>query len=422
MSWLRIEKFFLVAVATVLAHQALGAELIHPGARRVAFTRAVVNLEYLSGRLGHDEPPSIRRSAPLGESVWFGEIPRQLVGEELDSRRHYVPFAVMLDGNTVVRAWCDANMNGDLADDPSPALSAYPGSMTTRSFRVMLRWRARVGDRTLPIERLVRVVVEGPDTVGAVPTYRLQDVYGMLGTIEVEGVQRAALLYDANHDGIYTRGRSDGVFIDLDGDRHFTIDPMAPDFGPFAIPFTILHASYAVDSVALDGSSIVWRRLSPAYAAPAELGRPAPDFAFQDMQGRSVRLSGLRGKTAVLYFWATWCGICRRQAEDLRSLYAQSSRTDWELVGVCYDTDRDAAQRFQSEHSFTWPASFSGGLPAEDPVGRLYREAGAGVFYVIDHDGTLARKVFDVTELEAVLDSLRTAPTESSLTGHHYPK
>lgn len=416
MSWSRVSTSSTVfAVAALLAGADAG--LCTPNAssdaRQVTFTRAVVNLEDYSGWLYGDPPPGAWRNPVRGEGLWFGEIFRQLPGEELASRGHNVPFAVLMKGGTVVRAWCDANMNGDLTDDPAPPLSLYPGERPARSFRTTLSWTARTDRWQMPIERLVRVVVEGPDSAGAPPRYRTQDVYGMLGTFEIEGVARRALLYDANRDGIYTRGRSDGVFIDLDGDRHFTIDPMSPDFGPFAIPFSILQTSLAVDSVALDGSRITLRELGTARTWPApETGRPAPDFSYLDVEGRFVRLSALRGKTAVLYFWASWCSSCRRQAEELRSLYVRSSRSHWDLLGVSYDTDRDVALRFRLEHGFTWPTSFSGGLPAQDPVGRLYREAGAGVFYVIGPDGILARKIFEVGELEAALNTLRAGAVE----------
>src|SRR4029077_14655275 len=36
----------------------------------------------------------------------------------------------------------------------------------------------------------------------------------------------------------------------------------------------------------------------------------APDFAVTDLQGRTVRLSALRGKVVVLNLWATWCAPC----------------------------------------------------------------------------------------------------------------
>lgn len=37
----------------------------------------------------------------------------------------------------------------------------------------------------------------------------------------------------------------------------------------------------------------------------------APDFSFQLASGEAVSLESLRGSTAVLYFWGTWCLECR---------------------------------------------------------------------------------------------------------------
>jgi thiol-disulfide isomerase/thioredoxin len=47
---------------------------------------------------------------------------------------------------------------------------------------------------------------------------------------------------------------------------------------------------------------------APALAAGNELGRPTPGFAQ------------LKGKVVVLFFWAHWCGECKRQAPILSKL------------------------------------------------------------------------------------------------------
>jgi cytochrome oxidase Cu insertion factor (SCO1/SenC/PrrC family) len=39
---------------------------------------------------------------------------------------------------------------------------------------------------------------------------------------------------------------------------------------------------------------------------PYEPPKPAPAFSLPDLQGKVVHLSDLRGKVAMLFFWATW--------------------------------------------------------------------------------------------------------------------
>jgi len=39
---------------------------------------------------------------------------------------------------------------------------------------------------------------------------------------------------------------------------------------------------------------------------PYDPPKPAPDFTLPDLQGQPVRLSELRGKVVLLFFWATW--------------------------------------------------------------------------------------------------------------------
>jgi cytochrome oxidase Cu insertion factor (SCO1/SenC/PrrC family) len=48
----------------------------------------------------------------------------------------------------------------------------------------------------------------------------------------------------------------------------------------------------------------------PDFAAlkvqPYEPPKAAPEFSLPDLDGKTVRLEDFRGKTLLLFFWATW--------------------------------------------------------------------------------------------------------------------
>jgi len=393
----------LVAAAFTLHAPAAHAKP-EDAVQTIAFHRDVVNLENGFGQLATSPPTGAAGRPPFEGDVGYGTIARQVPGDPRGSRAHDVPFAVVFEGAFVVRARGDANLNGDLSDDPDLKLSLYPGDTPARSFLVPLHGIARHGGAEISIERLVRVVVVA---AGAERSYRTQDVYGMLGSLKLEGASRLALLYDANRDGLYTKGSGDGMFVDLDGDRHFAIDVMAPDFAPLSVPFVLWREELVVDEIDPSGSRVVLRRLGAGYApAAAAVGRTVPDAAFIDTDGRAVLLSARRGMPLVVYFWASWSAACRELAPGLRALYERYGPDEVAFFGVSYDTDRAAMERFRRESGSSWPNAFSGGIPSEDPLGRLFGEDGTGVFYVIDPEGRLAAKTADLGELNVRLAAM----------------
>lgn len=79
-----------------------------------------------------------------------------------------------------------------------------------------------------------------------------------------------------------------------------------------------------------------------------DLPASAPDFSLATLDGSRVALSGLRGQTVVLNFWATWCGPCRIELPTLVDFAAD--HPDIPVLYVAVDGEPEALRRFASEH------------------------------------------------------------------------
>jgi thioredoxin-dependent peroxiredoxin len=73
-----------------------------------------------------------------------------------------------------------------------------------------------------------------------------------------------------------------------------------------------------------------------------EVGQPAPDFALPDQNGEPVRLSDLRGRRVVVYFYpkADTPG-CTTQACGIRDHAADYDAADAVVLGISPDTVKD---------------------------------------------------------------------------------
>src|SRR5690242_21227542 len=58
----------------------------------------------------------------------------------------------------------------------------------------------------------------------------------------------------------------------------------------------------------------------PDPAATDAAGKPAPDFAVKDLDGKDITLADYKGKVVLVNFSATWCHPCRVEIAGLIDL------------------------------------------------------------------------------------------------------
>jgi thiol-disulfide isomerase/thioredoxin len=88
---------------------------------------------------------------------------------------------------------------------------------------------------------------------------------------------------------------------------------------------------------------------APAYASPL-VGKPAPEFALEDLNGKKVSLASYKGKAVLINFWATWCAPCKIETPWLIELRNKYAAQGFEILGVSTDDiDRKDVQKFSDE-------------------------------------------------------------------------
>ena len=75
-----------------------------------------------------------------------------------------------------------------------------------------------------------------------------------------------------------------------------------------------------------------WLRIAP--------GQPSPSFKCQDINGKEISLSDLKGKYIYIDNWATWCGPCCREIPALEKLEKKYRDKNIYFVSISYDEDK----------------------------------------------------------------------------------
>ena len=148
-----------------------------------------------------------------------------------------------------------------------------------------------------------------------------------------------------------------------------------------------------------------------------EEGKPAPDFELTSDAGETVKLSGLRGRQVVIYFYPKDdTPGCTTQACGIRDAYGEFERAGAVVLGISPDNEKSHVKfRSKYELPFTLLAD------TDHAVAELYGVWGDKAFagrkyqgvlrstFVIDADGLVKKvmhKVKPATHADDVLAAL----------------
>ncbi len=117
-------------------------------------------------------------------------------------------------------------------------------------------------------------------------------------------------------------------------------------------------------------------------------GAMAADFTLQDLSGKDVKLSDMRGKVVVLEFWATWCPPCRASIPGIEKIYESYKDKGVVVLAVSMDDGGwDAVQSFVKENGIKYTV-----LKGDEDVAQKYQVRSIPMLLVLDKEGKISKR------------------------------
>ncbi|MER6810664.1 TlpA disulfide reductase family protein [Spirillospora sp. NPDC000708] len=116
----------------------------------------------------------------------------------------------------------------------------------------------------------------------------------------------------------------------------------------------------------------------------------------QTLDGQAFRLDSLKGKVAVVNFWASWCAPCRGEAPSLQQIYTENKAKGVEFLGVNFKDAKDNAKAFERKFKVGYPSVFDG----DGQVTLAFREVPPSAVpstLVLDRQGRIAARIIGAT-------------------------
>lgn len=118
-------------------------------------------------------------------------------------------------------------------------------------------------------------------------------------------------------------------------------------------------------------------------------GPEAPDFTLNDINGKPLTLSSLRGKYVILDFWGSWCGWCIKGIPDMKNYY-NKYKGKFEILGIdCNDSEakwKAAVEKYE----LPWLHVYN---TRDSKVLEQYDIQGFPTKIIIDPDGRIVKVI-----------------------------
>lgn len=143
-----------------------------------------------------------------------------------------------------------------------------------------------------------------------------------------------------------------------------------------------------------------------------KIGDKAPEIEMSSPEGKTLKLSSLKGKIVLVDFWASWCGPCRRENPNVVRAYNKYKNAKFdkakgfEIFSVSLDNNERAWAKAIQQDGLIWKYHVSDLKKWRNEAAQRYGVESIPSSFLIDQNGVVIAKNLRGPQIDLQLDQL----------------
>ncbi len=142
---------------------------------------------------------------------------------------------------------------------------------------------------------------------------------------------------------------------------------------------------------------------NPRELPSALVGKPAPAFELETLDGQKLSLEQARGKPLIVNFWSTWCEACEEEYALFKEAYEALAPKGVVFYSILYEDTPENAKAFLQKNGAASPILIDPGMRTS----INYGVSGVPETFFIDGQGVISFKQAGELTPEILADNVR---------------